>query len=342
MKRILLLILPILLLALLCACQINNKLLFVYPDGDKYTCGPVVLDEVTAAKIRTVDVSWTSGKATIAFSEAETISIDETCKRELTVNEQVHWFVDGTVLYIKDCKSGSFTDHELISLTKKNKELTLTLPASLALDRLAVTATSGDVETGLVTAEQIEISASSGDIRLVSGAAKTIKLFSTSGGILLSQAGKLDSLQVNTTSGGIVGTLGDVGKAEITSSSGSISAVFEEADTVRATATSGSVSVTSAEEIPSLEVTTTSGDITLQLQDGAGTCSARATSGDITLYLPESFGFTVTVRNTSGKHTTDFAMNEKFTGSNVFVNGDGKATLTAATSSGDVRIKKLT
>ena len=128
MKRILPALLLLLLTLLLSACSANNKLLIAYPDGDKYSFGNTVIDDITAARIRVVDIQWTSGCVDVRFDPAETVTIEETCNRELLMSEQVHWFVDGSTLYIKDCASGSFTDHEMISFTKKNKALTVTLP----------------------------------------------------------------------------------------------------------------------------------------------------------------------------------------------------------------------
>lgn len=329
-------------LVLLSGCQINNKLLFVYPDGDRYSYGNTAFEEDIAEKIRVLDVAWTSGSVTIAFHDEGTILIEEVSKRDLLISEQVHWLVDGGTLFIKDCKSGAFADHEAISFTKKNKDLTVTLPEALRLDGLTVVTTSGYVETGLIHADTISVSTSSGDSRVIcTGDTSSVTMFSTSGRIQLSQSGRLDALTVNTTSGGFNGTLGTLLRGSVTSASGAVSLTAEEADTLETVSTTGKIGVTVTGALGSVTGSSTSGGITVTAARSLSSCRLTATSGKVTLALPEDAGFTADLRSTSGKIDLGFAVQEMYSGTRLYTFGDASAQVYASTTSGDVTIRPI-
>ena len=274
-----------------------------YTSADRYTAGGT---EITA-EIRNLDINWTGGKVTVAFHPEKTVVLEESAKRSLPEDEQLHWWVDGDTLRVQYAGAG-------IRLSMPEKELTLTLPEGIALEKAAIRLTSGDAEIPAMKAEKLELSATSGKI---TAAAETEKadIVSTSGDITVFLPGKTKEIKLGSTSGSIRLEAGRADKIEAGSTSGSISVTAEECGKLKAGSTSGSICA----DLRQLE----EADI-------------GATSGSVTVRLPEKPGFTAKVDRTSGSFDSDVALTRD---GSSYVCGDGSTKVKIGTTSGNIRIE---
>ena len=232
MKRIFAWLLTALLLVSCVGCiRISCSMPVRYANADRYTAGDFTYEET---KVKKVEIDWASGGITLKNGKG-TLSVSESGAENLKEEEKLHWWIDGTTLRIKYCKSG-----QKLSLTEiAKKELTVELPMFVDLDieiasgkvfsegRLDVGAfdlktASGGAEIGELYAEEVDIDNASGGILLdhveVSGA---FKVDSASGGLSVGEIAA-SSIRINSASGGITIGIGTVEKVNLNSTSGSI------------------------------------------------------------------------------------------------------------------------
>ena len=75
-----------------CAVAVNLKGLFGrtlggYANAEKYTAGET---EITEA-VNHLDISWTSGKVTVAYHAKDTVELRETSKTALQEDQKMRW-----------------------------------------------------------------------------------------------------------------------------------------------------------------------------------------------------------------------------------------------------------
>ena len=196
---------------------------------------------------------------------------------------------------------------------------------------------SGEIDVeGLSGA--VSLATVSGDVRaaeLTGG----LKVSTTSGEVELSDiAGKLD---VESISGDVRLEDGKVDGATVSTTSGEV-ALDGVAGALKLVSVSGDMHVRDARD-GQLELSTTSGGIEYEGSLGSGSVNkVDSISGDVRLRLPESSGFRLDASTVSGDLSSDFELRggEPSLRSLSGVAGDGSATLTIGTTSGDISIER--
>ena len=273
----------ILVVVLLCAVIITSTGMFGkiggYANAELYTSGDTEITE----DIKKIDVSWTSGKVTVAYHAENTVSLKESAKRALSDDEKLQWWVDGDTLRVQFTKPG-------IRWNMPEKELTITLPEDFRLQQANIGTTSGDIE---IPALKAEVNTTSGDQELeFNGSATQIRINSTSGSIRV-KAEKAALIEAASTSGGIWMTAQECENAKANSTSGSIDTELGKMKQLSINVTSGNVTA-KLPETPGFtaDVHTTAGDFTYGLAltregdkyvcgDGSGTVDIHTTAGNV-------------------------------------------------------------
>lgn len=179
---------------LACGCDVFSTFVFSYPDEDKYTVGN---GEVASAE--SIDVDWISGEVNVVAYDGDKIIIDEKINAEVKSDFFVRWYLDGSELKIKYCKSGLNFGSKNGSSDKLNKTLTVSVPESLILKSVTVNSVSGDVTLG-GAADEIKVDTVSGNVTL-GGTADKAKVNTVSGNVFSGLSAK--TLSVKTVSGDI-------------------------------------------------------------------------------------------------------------------------------------------
>ena len=184
---------------------------------------------------------------------------------------------------------------------------------------VSLASVSGEVRAGDLTGG-LTVGTTSGEVQLHDIAGK-LDVESISGDVKL-ENGKIDGATVSTTSGevqldGVAGAL-------------------------KLTSVSGDIHVREARD-GRLDVSTTSGEI--QYEGNLARASANtldSISGDVHLRLPEGSGFRLDASTVSGDLSSEFELRDGETARRSLsgVAGDGSATLTIGTTSGDIDIER--
>ena len=258
MKRIVVVLLTGLLLLSLFGCvRISCSVPVRYSNADKYTAGGFTYDET---KVRKVEIEWIAGSVTLSNGKG-TLSVSEACEKELSEEEQMHWWIDGTTLKIKYCKSGN-----TLSLSgMEKKDLTIELPAFADLDievasgkiigenmldlgNLKIETASGGTDIKFLSAKEVKVEAASG--KTVFGKVSVSGEFevdTASGGLTVEEV-NANEVDVNSASGGI--TLGKITaeKLDIDNASGGVTLGIQSVSKVNIDSTSGGVKITLADK----------------------------------------------------------------------------------------------
>ena len=294
-------------------------------DADQYQAGNTEI----SSPVESLDIGWTSGKVDIEYHAGTGIKVTETASRDLSEDEKLRWWLDGSTLRIRYIKSGINVTFNL------NKSLTVSLPEGTTLKKATVSVTSADVNVPVLTADEIFFDSTSGDIAAVTETQR-LNASSTSGNMRIQQNGDLDSAALTSTSGGISLTLAGAKNLEVRSTSGSIYVTASGAvGNVRLHSTSGSV-VPDLMDTDNADFTSTSGEITAKLLSFRD-LKINTTSGDVTLKLPEPPGFTCRIGSKLTRFSSELSME---TSGNTCTFGDGSASCAVSTSSGSIRITK--
>ena len=292
--------------------------------AEQYNVG----DAEISAAIRNLEIDWTSGKVSIAYHNGNTIRISEKTTGVISEDMRMRWRLDGDTLRIEYDKPG----FHLFSIIPHEKELTVTLPEGLTLEKANISSTSGDLNIPALYADSLKLKSTSGDIdaavnariikgKLTSGdlnlrvmnAAEEIALESTSGNIEL-ECAMSDKILIDSTSGSIGANVKQTAEFKAKSTSGNIYAVIGHAKQTEIKSTSGKAAV----EIASME-----------------TLNIHTTSGGVTAYLPTAPGFTARIETASGhfEHQLPLTKDGK-----TYLCGDGSGKVEIHTTSGNVTI----
>ena len=308
-----------------CAVKIfRNETGFGNADAGQYNAGGTTLD----AAVENLNIDWTDGKVTIAYHGKDTVEISEKASKPIPEADALRWRLDGGTLYIRYSRPGFFKMHSL------KKELTVTLPKNISLDRVSIDATSADVSIPVLHANVIEAALTSGDLSLEqTGSAGSVTLNSTSGTILATME-DAKAVQVTSTSGAIdLSQKGDADSCRISSTSGSVQATLKSAETVEITTTSGQISL-EADAVSKSRLDNTSGGITVVLLE-FDDLELESTSGNISLALPSGTGFRASIDTASGDFSSSIALKQD---GNSYSCGDGSANLRINTTSGNIEL----
>ena len=248
----------------------------VYPDAERYSTGDFSLP---AADVDELVICWRTGRVELVQTEDGVLSASESGPIA-SEDAALRWLLDGRTLYIQFCAPGA-----RVRARAETKHLRVNLPAGLDLtvnttsadvlaDRLdqrsvSVSAFSGGLLLGSVTAGRVELSTSSGDQRLADIAADTLSMNSTSGSLTVS------------------GSAGIAGEFRCGSTSGSVDLRGVGADLVAVSTASGGVRLELL-RCPALSVDTTSGTVKLALPAGGARVEYATSSGSLHTGLPHS------------------------------------------------------
>ena len=184
---------------------------------------------------------------------------------------------------------------------------------------VSLASVSGNVHAGNLTGG-LTVSTTSGEV-VLNGIVGKLDVGSISGDVML-EDGKIDGATVSTTSGevqldGVAGAL-------------------------KLTSVSGDIHVREARD-GQLDLSTTSGEI--EYQGGLASASANtldSISGNVNLRLPENSDFRLDASTVSGDLSSEFELHNGETARRSLsgVAGDGSATLTIGTTSGDIDIER--
>ena len=276
-----------------------------YANAEKYTAGAAELD----GPVKNLDIHWIDGAVNVAYHKENTVLIAETAPKAISGDAALRWWLDGDTLRVQYAKSGYF------SFRGQNKALTLTLPEGVALGKVDIGLTSGDVNAPGLRANDVSVTVTSGDVSL-------------------QQLGESRSVALSCTSGSIAADLETVGKLNVHMTSGDVETAFDGADEVSLSTTSGAITVTGG-GVRKAEIGSTSGDIEIRL-DAFSELRTEATSGSITAALPSEPGYQARVNTTSGRFDYNVSLTRD---GGTYTCGDGSASVSLSTTSGNVLLK---
>ncbi len=235
MKRIIAILLTGLLLLSAIGCiRISCSAPIRYANADKYTAGNFTYD---GEQVKKVEIEWIAGSVKL-LNGTGTLAVSETGSETLSEEKQMHWWIDGTTLKIKFCKSG-----EQYSITEKEKkDLTVELPAFVDLD---VEIASGKVQAEhMLDLGKLKLETASGGADIPFLSAKEVKVDSASGGLHFGQVSVSGEFEINTASGGLTVDEINANEIDVDSASGGITLGIAGASNIGINSTSGSVKIT--------------------------------------------------------------------------------------------------
>lgn len=165
---------------------------YTYAHADRYTPGGASV----SGRITHLDVSWIAGKVTIATHSGSAVQLSESASRGLKQSEELHWWLDGSTLYVKYAGSG------LQGIHSASKQLTVLLPANLQLDKAVISAVSADVKAEALAADTVTVSTVSGRADLDLRHARSIKADTVSGDMRIS-ADAPEEMNIDSVSGDV-------------------------------------------------------------------------------------------------------------------------------------------
>ena len=300
---------------------------YTYENGDKYTAG----DREITEKITAINIDYVSGDVKLQGTESDKVTIAETSNKELSEEQKVHTWVDGSTLYVRYCKSS-----KNLSFFQIEKNLNITIPGSQDLDNMIVHISSGNADFSGFTSKTIHAKSSSGNVTMnCSGSDIVIK--ASSGKVALTEDGDAKSIDISSSSGTVnVDQKGSVDSVKIHSSSGSVTAALGKVGAFDVHVSSGKINV-EAEEINDLKSSSSSGKNEYKLGKAPATADIHSSSGGVKVYIPEDSDITVKPHLSSGEFNYElpFTKNGK-----EYVCGNGSNEMTIKVSSGDVDILK--
>lgn len=165
---------------------------FSYADAENYSVGAAEFSET----VEHIEIDWLAGNVTVASHSSDTVSFSEESLAALTEDTQLHYWLDGTTLHMKFCRSGKWR------LDGLEKDLTVLVPEDLPLTSLTVKSMSANIHLDALQAESANIGTSSGNVELTDCAVTDIvQVDTTSGWVDMSLIEPLETFSWGTTSG---------------------------------------------------------------------------------------------------------------------------------------------
>lgn len=323
-----------------CNLFINTGLhMEIYANEDKYSIGDFEYD---AENIKAVDIEWIFGNVTIIPTMNEKLSVNENADN-IDDDLKMRYFIDGSTLRIKFCKSGL----RRTMTESAKKALTVEIPDNISLK---VNTVSSDVSFGAsgqtLHSLRLDFTYKKIEIETVSGKIDFSDLGQSGAGDYYVMGVVCDELALSSISGKISAEIFECNNAKVESTSGSVN-VAGIIKTLNAKSVSGSMNFnvwmcTSAKiesvsgnietsgSITSLTAKAISGDIeaTAKFEEA----DLSATSGDITI---GDFDGALEFNTTSGKLKSDIPHTEN---GKKYIFGNGSQTAKVSTVSGNLII----
>lgn len=277
-----------------------------YANADKYTSG----DRDISDEINEIDINWSSGSVTVKRHDQKTVSVRETCNKDISDAKKVHTWVDGKTLRVQFSKSG-----ESFTFTSIDKDLEICIPKDMKLVCLSYDGSSADSRFEEIEADLISVDVSSGNTKLIDVTAKQIEIDTSSGDVEVEQKGETDRLNVDSSSGDIDIKGETINKLHLDSSSGDVKADVDKTDDFYGDSSSGEFKLW-FKELPSKADIDTS-------------------SGDVKLYLPKDGDFQIEVDTSSGDFESEHSLSKN---GDTYTSGSGSSKFYVDTSSGDITV----
>jgi DUF4097 and DUF4098 domain-containing protein YvlB len=204
----------------------------VYTDARHYTAG----DARISQQVDKLDINWIDGTVYVEYYNGSDIRLSETCTRELTKDQQLHWYLDGKTLRVQYVASAVRISDGL------DKQLTVLLPNDLRLKDAHIAVASAQVEADGLNARKIKIDSASGQVALRQlGEAEEIEVNTASGAVAVAVE-NAELLKVNSASGAVIVDALYAEEAKLTTVSGNITLQLANApDRIKADSVSGAV-----------------------------------------------------------------------------------------------------
>jgi len=316
----------------LCACNgyipifgnyTNN---YKYPDAEKYSKGDRT---IAMENVQKIDISWLAGTVKVSENNLSSIVVSETSEKPLGDGNMVRTLVENGTLHIKFMDSVE----NLAMIQKKN--LYITLPSALVLDKLTADTSSAELEISNCSAKEIVLASSSGKIDFNGSVQDNAIVSTTSGDVDIDLNGDISSVNANSTSGRIdIDLKGDTSSVNVHSTSGRIDVNAEKCGQINAISTSGRVTVIT-DSCDDGYIKTSSGRITVKAQEKFANCKIVSSSGSVFLDFPTSFGLMANYKTSSGNIHSSAAI--KTSGNRIFY-GNEENVFDISTSSGNLNI----
>ena len=170
-----------------------GKSFYRYDNGGKYSAGN---GAVSAADVKEIDVDWVSGDIRLVCGNGKDISFSESFDGNLTEDQLLHWYLDGSTLRIKYQKSG------VVNGDGKRKSLEVTLPKGMVLGKVGIASVSSDVLSE-ASASEYRVSTVSGDFDLSASVSGSVRMDTVSGDCNFRMPQCPSELNVNSVSGSV-------------------------------------------------------------------------------------------------------------------------------------------
>ena len=213
---------------------------YTYKHANEYVAG----DREITDKIDKIEIDYVAGDVKLITADTDKVTIEETSKKKMKENQQVHTWVEGSTLHVRYCKSDRH-----INLSNLDKKLEITIPEDVKLDDLTIEMASGNVDA-TCEAEKFNLDAASGEI-------------------VLNQIGEADEVKVDTASGDINLNLETVDKLKVSAASGDIKVNGEDVKDVDSDTASGKNEYHLAKEPENTSIHSASGDVKIYLPENA-------------------------------------------------------------------------
>lgn len=250
-----------------------------YENSSKYS---VMTDSMSIdSAITDLDLTWYAGSVSIEYYDKSYISVSESCVKPLNDRTRLHYYLDGTTLYIQFC------DANLKKINNLQKKLIIRLPAGMAFDNFDMTSMSGDFNFTNIIADKAKITSLSGDFN-GSFASDVSKMnIDLSSGDLRIDAWNIDELVAESSSGDIIVNAETIYDLSLISSSGKRKIY--------------------ADYIMNADLESSSGKTIIQSKlYPIDSLVSDTSSGETEVYIPENDGFIVKISKSSGSFESDF------------------------------------
>lgn len=199
MKRVWPLCMALIMVLVLCGCNINVAI-------NKGKDNLIVADKGQASgTVSKLNIDWVSGDLTIEYADVDTIQFEESSSKKLKEEDKMRYQEeDGTLsIYFCEEKAKNVPAKNLLIQLPRNCKLDdmqldavsthVILPESFTVDSFSTNTVSGNLEAaGVVSIENFELNTVSGDITLAVDNLKNCSMDSVSGSVKLMFPENLD------------------------------------------------------------------------------------------------------------------------------------------------------
>lgn len=184
----------------LSSCEIKLEKYMSYLNEDKYE----ILGEdgfTFTDKIENINLDWVKGTIKIVKRSEEGVFIDETIKGEQKEDYITRFWLDGTTLNIKYCKSNTSMP------TSVRKSITLYVNENINLDEFELNNVSSNIEINGIKSDNIEINNVSGNVEITKAETKEIEYNGVSGNFTCMLTQLTSEVEINQVSGNSIVSL---------------------------------------------------------------------------------------------------------------------------------------